>query len=59
MALAVLVHNQNAVGSFNTVSEAWAEGAKRFGDGEFSRITCLATAGSGLCALSFRDLHHA
>jgi hypothetical protein len=34
--LAVLVHDQKVVGSFKSVPEACAEGAKRFGDGAFS-----------------------
>jgi hypothetical protein len=34
--LAVLVHNQKVVGSFKSVSEACANGASHFGDGEFS-----------------------
>src|SRR5580700_4148860 len=34
--MAVLVHEQHVVGSFKSVPEACAEGANRFGDGEFS-----------------------
>jgi hypothetical protein len=35
-ALAVLVRNQHVVAAFKSVPEACDEGARRFGDGEFS-----------------------